>query len=87
MMIVDCSAYGPGSGVKPKKRARPYDWKGRFIPLACPVPSCGGRLLHEGDGIWECDGLIDPDDPNKELEVCTYSHRDGDPWPYHFPRR
>jgi hypothetical protein len=83
MMIVDCSTYGPGSGVPLRKRLRPYDDHGRFVPLACQNPECGyGTLYHEGHGVWECDGLMDPGDPSKELAVCTYAHRDGDPWPY-----
>lgn len=83
MLIVDCSAYGPGSGVAPKKRLRPYDDRGRFVPLKCRNPACDGKLVYMGHRSWECDGLIDPGDPNKELECCSgWDHIDGDPvWP------
>lgn len=68
---------------------RPYDDRGRFVPLACRNPACGyGMLRLEDDahGIWECDGLADPGDPSKELGVCTYSHFDGEAWPMPFGR-
>lgn len=68
----------------------PYDDKGRFVPLACINPDCGyGKLRCEDPehGIWECDGLADPGRADKELEVCTYSHFNGDPWPQPFARR
>jgi hypothetical protein len=62
---------------------RPFDNRGRFIPLDCPLPECSaGKLYYEGDGIWECDGLADPGSTDKELEACAYAHRNGDPWPY-----
>lgn len=65
----------------------PYDNRGRFVPLACRNPDCGnGTLRLEENGMWECDGLMAPNDPSKELEVCTYSHFDGDPWPRPFAR-
>lgn len=61
----------------------PRDHHGRFIPVKCPDPNCGaGKLIYEGDGIWECDGLLDPENPNREFDACPYAHRDGDPWPY-----
>lgn len=69
---------------------RPFDDKGRFVPLACRNPDCSYgtlRLEDPAHGIWECDGLADPNDPSKELEVCTYSHFNGDPWPQPFGRR
>lgn len=66
------------------KQRLPYDNRGRFVPLECKNPACGyGKLQLEDPqhGIWECDGLADPGRDDKELEVCTYSHFDGDPWP------
>jgi hypothetical protein len=84
MLIVDCSSYGMGTGIKPKprKRLRPYDDRGRFVPLACRNPECIGTLKHEGDGWWECDGLVDPGDPSKELQVCSgFDHYNGDAYP------
>ena len=57
---------------------RPYDDKGHFVPTECPDPNCTpGRLVYEGNGYWRCDGLVDPNDPSKELEACDRSHRDG----------
>lgn len=41
---------------------------GHFVGRDCP--ECGGKLQPEGDGDWRCDGLIDPEDPRKELEAC-----------------
>lgn len=66
----------------------PRDDKGHFVPLDCPNPFCSaGKLVYEphtytyaAGGIWRCDGLVDPDDSNKELEACTFSHCDGDPY-------
>ena len=58
----------------------PHDDKGQFVPLACPLPECGGGMLrHQGGGEWECDGLIDPGHPDKPLEACWYFHLDGKP--------
>jgi hypothetical protein len=62
----------------------PRDDKGHFVPRACPNPDCSGILQAEhepGTGlVWRCDGLIDPNDPNKELEACEFSHIDGQPY-------
>ena len=61
----------------------PRDDKGRFVPLDCPNPLCSGRLQqdHEfGREVWTCDGLVDPEDDNKELEACTFAHVPGDPY-------
>lgn len=72
-----------------KTRRLPRDDRGRFVPLACQNPACGYgtlRLDDERHGIWECDGLADPGPTDKELEVCTYHHFDGDPWPQPFGR-
>jgi len=55
----------------------PRDENGRFVTLACPVKNCGGKLVYQGSRTWECDGLIDPDDPNKEPEACGFDHIDG----------
>ncbi len=56
---------------------QPQDDKGRFVPLTCPDVNCSGMLRHEGDGLWRCDGLVDPNDENKELEACNFIHRQG----------
>lgn len=68
------------SQVKPKRM--PRDDHGRFVPLACPVAECYGKLELQDPkhGIWECDGLIpaDDSDPTSELICCTYGHYDGD---------
>jgi len=59
----------------------PRDDKGHFVPLSCPRANCGnGRLHHEGQGYWRCDGLADPGSPDKPLEACTYIHVDGEPY-------
>ena len=62
----------------------PRDNKGHFVPLDCPDPLCGGRLQEDsgyrGETIWTCDGLVDPEDDNKELQACNFSHRPGDPY-------
>ena len=55
----------------------PRDNKGRFVPRACPICD-NGHLQPDGDGYWRCDGLLDPEDENKELEPCLYTHHDGD---------
>src|SRR5688572_3688054 len=57
----------------------PRDDQGRSVPRACPVCDCG-VLQYEGDGFWRCDGLADPDDTNKELQACTFTHEDGKPY-------
>lgn len=54
----------------------PRDASGRFVPKECPV--CGGTLEYEGHGVWACDGLVDPEDPSKELECCPFDHFDGE---------
>lgn len=64
---------------------QPYDDKGHFVSRECPNPDCDGTLQYEVDpltkvGIWRCDGLVDPNDPNKELEACDFSHTDGEPY-------
>ena len=64
----------------------PRDDKGRFVPLDCPNCGCGRLRLEDTRGVWECDGLMDPEDPSKELEVCTYAHFDRDQWPLPFGR-
>lgn len=62
-------------------RARPFDDRGRFVPVACPRPTCGaGTLRYEGNGVWACDGLEDPNDDRKELDVCHHIHIDGEPF-------
>jgi len=57
---------------------RPFDDKGRFVPLRCENCGCG-ELRDQGDGSWQCDGLADPGHPDKELEACTHTHYDGEP--------
>lgn len=64
----------------------PRDDRGRFVPLECPNCFVGCLKLEDPRGVWECDGLMDPEDASKELEVCTYGHFDGDPWPLPFGR-
>jgi hypothetical protein len=55
----------------------PRDNHGRFLPTACDLCGCG-NLRHQGEGHWQCDGLLDPEDPNKELEACPAYHFDGE---------
>lgn len=62
---------------------QPYDNKGHKVPFDCPNPNCSGRLQPETTSaecktIWRCDGLVDPNDPRKELEACEFTHTDGD---------
>lgn len=66
---------------------RPYDERGRFVPLACPHLGCDGKLVrevHHGWACWRCDGLIDPDDVSKPLDACEFQHVDGER--YEAPR-
>lgn len=57
----------------------PYDERGRAVPRDCPV-CITGKLQYEYFKCWECDGLMDPDDPHKELQCCTFNHFDGEPY-------
>lgn len=51
MMIVDCSAYGPGSGVKPKKPRKPPMCEGcgqnRADPPSPLCPGCQAYREHQ----------------------------------------
>lgn len=61
----------------------PYDENGRFVPRDCPV--CGdGKLQYTARLTWECDGLCDPNDTQKELQTCAFDHIDGQQY---LPRR
>ena len=57
----------------------PYDLRGQFVPRQCPVDGCDGTLRPDGPNHWACDGLLDPNDENKELQPCRYSHHNGEP--------
>ena len=58
---------------------RPYDDKGRKVPMSCPRDNCGGgKLQFEGDRLWRCDGLADPGSTDKPLEACSFIHIDGE---------
>jgi hypothetical protein len=57
----------------------PRDDKGRFVPVDCPECDCG-TLRHESDGLWRCDGLVDPGKTHIELQACEFSHQDGKPY-------
>lgn len=64
---------------------QPYDEKGRKVSRLCPNLDCDGTLQPEIDPLtnktrWCCDGLVDPNDTNKELEACMFSHVDGEPY-------
>lgn len=59
---------------------QPFDELGRKVTRVCPNPDCSGMLQHVGDGTWECDGLVDPNDPDKELLACAFTHQDGEPY-------
>lgn len=62
----------------------PRDNKGRFVPIDCPHFNCGGgRLRHQGNGLWCCDGLLDPGE-ECDLEACWFSHMDGQPYETHL---
>ncbi len=59
---------------------RPYDDKGKYVPLKCP--ECGnGSLKYDRDGCWICDGLADPVHDDLPLVTCEFWHVDGDPYP------
>ena len=59
---------------------RPYDNKGQFVPLACRAINCGsGRLQYEGLGVWQCDGLAEPERDDQPLYACGFAHIDGEP--------
>jgi hypothetical protein len=58
---------------------RPHDDKGKYVSLACPMLNCGGGTLRfEGDGLWRCDGLAEPDRADQDLYACPFTHRDGE---------
>lgn len=64
---------------------QPYDEKGRKLSRLCPNPDCSGTLQLEKDTltgreVWQCDGLVDPNDPSQELQACEFSHIDGEPY-------
>lgn len=59
---------------------QPYDERGRKVSMECTNPDCCGTLQYAGNGTWECDGLVDPNDPNKELDACAFTHQDGEPY-------
>jgi hypothetical protein len=44
--------------------------RARSIGL-CPQCSCG-YVRKDPDGGYSCDGLMDPEDPNKPLEACNF---------------
>lgn len=58
------------------QRRFPRDAIGRAISKDCP--KCGyGKLEYAGNGFWTCNGLMDPENPQKELEACDFVHEDG----------
>jgi len=57
---------------------RPYDETGKYVSMQCPY--CGyGVLRYQGNKLWACDGLADPDRDDKDLETCEWFHIDGQP--------
>ena len=64
----------------------PRDENGRFVPLACPVPTCGGTLRYQGHRSWECDGLVDPENPNRLWAVSGAPYGNSTAQNYDFPR-
>ena len=55
---------------------KPFDNHGRFVPIKCSV--CGyGTLQHQGDGVFVCDGLMDPPHPDMTLQECSNTHING----------
>ena len=63
-------------GVKEKNCMMPRDKNGQFISKQCP--ECDGTLQPEkcrdfGNISWCCDGLIDPENTDLELQPCMYS--------------
>lgn len=60
---------------------RPYDERGRFVPMNCPADNCGsGTLQSEGLGVWRCDGLAEPERVDQPLYACGFTHVDGEPY-------
>jgi len=59
---------------------QPKDENGRYVQRQCPNPACNGELAPQGGGNWACNGLVDPNNSQAELEVCTFSHKDGEPY-------
>lgn len=53
---------------------RPRTNNGKFVSTRCPMRDCDGTLKPEGNGVFMCNGLLDPGDPSKELEPCFYTH-------------
>ena len=51
---------------------------GQIVSRKCPVETCSGTLQQEGPNDWICDGLRDPDHPDKDLEACDYSIHNGE---------
>jgi hypothetical protein len=59
-------------------RRSPRDAAGRIIKRG-PCDVCGyGNLQYEGNGIWQCDGLADPENDREELIQCPRYHFDGE---------
>lgn len=54
----------------------PRDDKGRFLPVICTDPNCGGVLMLDssfGSPIWQCDGLTHDTDAGP-LRPCERSY-------------
>lgn len=67
---------------------RPIDSHGRFVSRRCPECGDGTLQLERADSAiygtsfdWACDGLVDPENPNVELQACSYQFRHGDKFP------
>lgn len=64
------------------RASAPRDDRGRFVTTACPNSGCDGKLVLETSGtyrgLWLCDGLADPENPNLPLVACDYAFKDGE---------
>lgn len=51
---------------------------GRFISNRCAADNCEGLLQQVAPTRWECDGLVDPENSQQELQCCHVDVVDGE---------
>lgn len=50
---------------------QPRNSEGQFVSPKCDVCGCGDLVPSGEPGVFECNGLIDPENENVELQPCT----------------